>query len=418
MNETLHPSDTNLRLLTDDCLPKDIEFFYPNYWYGFSNLIKRYSFWPLPLPFVIPHGLDFGTTNMCGGELQSGLPGIYCYQDFREDIYLKQKVFTLIKGASPWLYLLKLKNFKGIHKDNAFSLIVFPPHSGATIESYVDDEDKFITHIEKMKNNYKDIGICIYWRDILKNRHIKYIEAGFKVFTAGNMYDPYFSDRLFEILKNYKYLYTPTIGSHIFYAASMGIDIILDDSFETKYIASDEILRKDLWSSDSSIEKNITNIFTVGTLEQKKQFSLSFLGIKNIKSRIQLFIEILFFSLKNGWILKCINEYKKLSPGSPFIKIDQLKILAWGPQSCAIHSPPNIQVDGCGAIWISTSKDSELISGDLYIGKHKAIETKLQKGLITASFSPDIFNKKVTEQVVIRNKLCTREYFIGVFEII
>jgi len=405
----------NLYRQIEDKIPNGIEFFYPNYWYGFSYILKRYSHWPLPLPVVIPHGVDFGTTNICEGELKSGLPGIYCYQHFREDIYKRFGSTQLIKGASPWLYLLKMKGFKGIDEGKASGIIVFPPHSSVSIDSYIDDEISFIDKVKVLENQFGKATICFYWKDILNKRHIAFERLGYRIVTAGNMFDPYFSDHLFEILKDKKYLYTPIIGSHIFYAASMGIDIILDEELETKFIAPKEVLQKDLWQADQEILESIRLTFSSNSLLSKKEFACNFLGAKHLKSPLILFMQFLMASLKKGWIITSIKQWLDSDPGEPFINLDKLQISNWGPHDGTVSNPPNIQENGDGAFWININPGKILIDGDLYLGNNKAKVTNRNPGQLTAAFDPKIFDFSFTGELSIINSTHTKILKIGNF---
>jgi hypothetical protein len=275
-----HYSDEELLALAEDRAPDTNEIFVPNSWYGFAKAIKDYSKWPFPLPFVVPHGVVLNTRDSCDSEMASNLPSVYSYPWFRRQVFEKNSNFLVLEGCSPWLYLLKKNRNTFSHKKGT---VVFPSHSTLGIECNFLGEEKLISEILNFPEEMKPVTICLYWRDVQLGRHLSYIDKGLPVITAGHMNDQSFLERLLKIFSDHEYLYTTEMGSHIFFGATTGMKVILNENFGVEYLAPKAIIDKDLWFPDELIGKNVRQIFNKSPcFRGQKDYALDFLGEKNM----------------------------------------------------------------------------------------------------------------------------------------
>jgi hypothetical protein len=95
---------------------------------------------------------------------------------------------------------------------------------------------RIIDELNSLPSQLKPEYICVYWKDIQRNKHKIFVDNGFKVLTAGHMYDNLFLYRLKEIFLNFKYLITSEIGSHVFHAFNCGLEIIYPESLNSTYL--------------------------------------------------------------------------------------------------------------------------------------------------------------------------------------
>lgn len=161
----------------------------------------------------------------------SGVPSY-----FNESIYLNK----IITFGEPREYFLKQAGFSHIikvgpyihyadsllHEDELFSLkqnlgkvlLVFPSHS---IDNKVSHFtlDKFIAYIDKLKlsGGFDTVMVCLYWKDIAIGRGAFYEKRGYKVVTAGHIYDLYFLHRLRSIISLADMTLSNDIGTHTGY---------------------------------------------------------------------------------------------------------------------------------------------------------------------------------------------------------
>lgn len=290
------------------------EIFSPNSWYGSAKILKKYSGWKLPLPYVVPHAPGHSTFKTWDAELNSNLPCYYLFPAWRKRSLEKRTNKKIILGSSPWIYLLKMMNQeKNTKKRKAHGSIVFPPHSTHLIQAEMDHE-KFIRNINKLGKEFFPISVCFYWRDIELKKHLIYQKKGFRVVCAGHMFNENFFKNLLNIFQGKKYLITNNYGSHIFYGSSAGLKVLFDKTINYSQSAPQEILQRDTARPDLSIYSHIDSIFCDNQdYCAQKKFSLSVLGANYFKSRFQLFSEILFIFLKNPFFFKqAIKHYKNL----------------------------------------------------------------------------------------------------------
>lgn len=123
---------------------------------------------------------------------------------------------------------VRYKELKNIKQDeNAKGTIVFPYHSCTVMDTNVD-WDEYAEKLLELPDEFKPINICMYYNDLLKNRHIPFIKKGFNVYTAGHANDPDFVDNFYEIIKHHKYSTTNSFsGSNIFYCVDLGLKVFI-----------------------------------------------------------------------------------------------------------------------------------------------------------------------------------------------
>ncbi|QWD72720.1 hypothetical protein [Polynucleobacter sp. UB-Raua-W9] len=412
-----HYSSEDLLLLAEDRVPNTNEIFIPNSWYGFAKAIKDYSKWPFPLPFVVPHGVDLGTNNVCETEMAAELPAVYCYQSFRRSVFERRNKFWVINGCSPWLYFIKNKNIANTCKAGT---IVFPPHSTSDIDCKFEKELEFIEALKKLPPEMHPISICLYWKDIQLGRHHIYINNGFPVSSAGHMNDDNFSDRLYKIFSKHEYLFTSIIGSHIFYGATAGLKVILDESHQVQFIAPQMVLDKDLWFADKPIEDEVYRVFNRNPpFDIQRKYAFEFLGGKNMLSPFILFCLIGVVSMRNLWILKLLIHKKLfLNQVEQSIKVSDLKIEDWGSRCIEAGNVPNIQPNGHGAFWVRFSGPQKPIAAHLFMGDIRAGRTEVQGGFISATFPSEVFSNAGIYEISLRSGSGTLRKKIGDFSVL
>lgn len=171
----------------------------------------------------IEHGLYLG--NLVHSIYKDPIyETIITFSNYRKCI-LKNEMDKTILCVGPYIkyanLLLSDEMYNKIKKEIGRVLLVFPAHSIETVSS-VFDMDNFISVIEKKKHSFNTIIICLFWKDILLGKAEKFIKKGYKVVTAGHIYDYYFLDRLKTIISLADFTLSNSIGTHIGYCIYMG----------------------------------------------------------------------------------------------------------------------------------------------------------------------------------------------------
>lgn len=286
------------------------EMFNPNTWYGGAAILKNYANWRIPLPLVVPHGIVFSSTFKWEAEIESGLPAVYCFPDFRANSYAESGKLKVVKGASPWAYLLKMMPRKRERKGT----VVFPAHSTHHVKVIADDK-KYAKYLAGLSPKLKPIRVCLYWRDIELGRHQPFSERGFDIVTAGHMYRENFLERLYFILMNCEYVMTPELGSHIFYATAMGCTVILQEEFISTPSGDCETLKRDCPNLEDAILNPIKKAFVDnGSRQSQLKITETMLGIRNVKKPMALKVLFLAHYFKNPKILFRAMYHSKQYP--------------------------------------------------------------------------------------------------------
>lgn len=155
----------------------------------------------------------------------------------------KQQEYLVTKGLdanrifSAGALFIRYKELKNIQQDkNAKGTIVFPSHSSQEVDVAVNWET-YAQKLNKLPNEYKPINICMYYLDIIKGKHLPFINNGFNVYTAGHVNNPDFVDNFYEIIKHHKYTLTNAFGgSNLFYCINLGLKpFVYTGDTEIKY---------------------------------------------------------------------------------------------------------------------------------------------------------------------------------------
>lgn len=113
------------------------------------------------------------------------------------------------------------KKLKKIKKKLGKVLLVFPYHSTHLIKSTYNMQE-FIDKIEKVKKKYNTVLICMYWKDILLGFEKSFVKKGYRIVTAGHIYDYNFLRRLRSIISLSDMTMSNEIGSQVGYCVCLG----------------------------------------------------------------------------------------------------------------------------------------------------------------------------------------------------
>lgn len=135
--------------------------------------------------------------------------------------YLPDKEIIVIGNYMKYVDdLLKPEEYYKIKKKIGKTLLIFPLHSSPHSEIKYNIS-KFLEKIDIYKEKFNTILFCVYWSDILKERHRIFIDRGYKVVTAGCAGDSNFLSRLKSIIKLSDMVMSNGVGSHIGYTVHL-----------------------------------------------------------------------------------------------------------------------------------------------------------------------------------------------------
>lgn len=201
------------------------EIFPPNSFYGQDFVLKRYAQLPedRPLYCVAPHGADLELTLIWAPEYKADLPVILGYSEARRHAYRSISRKIVVPSASPYVYATRLLDQTSATPREG--TIFFLSHSTHhLIEN--EDVERIARSLEQVDERWQPLTVCVYWRDFLLGRHEPFLRRGFRIVSAGHIYDPLFLFRLHHLCSLHRYSSGNRVGSHVFCSVHSGCEHI------------------------------------------------------------------------------------------------------------------------------------------------------------------------------------------------
>jgi hypothetical protein len=272
--------------------------------YSQGYWLKKYLFYPhiFDLYVTLQHGIYLDDVIMDDDEILQETDIFFAFNESEK--YNRYKK-TFVSGSAFILY----KEMYHIKKEEPKYTLVFPIHSRVDVEWDIDIDD-FIAKLKKLPKKFEPLLICVYFRDIHKGMHHKFIEAGFEVTTIGHgsRYD--FIPRFYELLKNAKYTLSNDIGSYAFYSIDLGIPFVLYNRVDIYGIKNNKKFLRPKGIDKEYIFESLNAEIT----PQQKEIVYKYLGKKRDNRLLLSFIlykEFFKFQIKflKRWIFKFYLEY-------------------------------------------------------------------------------------------------------------
>ncbi len=211
---------------------RKVEVFYPNEYYGLDLIVKNFlNLNPKEsLKFAIPHGVelnDSGLRNVFG--FNTNVSTLTYNNDIGLSNMLVHKVpGWKIKTEHPFLILKQILFERGLLDNNPTfgGVLFFPPHL-APSQNFIDDQfdAKIIQNLIENRFNRTTITVSLPSADILRGRYLLYEKYGFKVVSAGSIFDARFLNRFINLVMGYDQILTSAVGSHMVFARALKKEI-------------------------------------------------------------------------------------------------------------------------------------------------------------------------------------------------
>lgn len=287
--------------------------FWVNNVYGIGFWLKKYAYYPswLPLCNYIEHGISLSDV-IPKHEKKTDATLFFRHSPIRTEYHkkiLKNDVYCII---SPYAFYRSSKKVK--KKSTAKGTLYFPSHSTESIDDLMNWDD-FIANLSDIPEKFKPIDICLHPTDIMKGLDKAFISGGYKVYSSGSYTSNKFLEKFYDILKNYNFAMSNTVGAYAFYATEMGIPFSLYGAEPKWYNRGDENIELGehfSYKKDSRriIADNLFEGFHSKITKEQMEFVDFQLGktetIGRIKASLLLYKALVIYSYKKPKILKDI----------------------------------------------------------------------------------------------------------------
>ena len=285
--------------------------------YSFGWLIKEYGFFSSLFPINIYHLHGAGKKCDTDAPFQHEIDAKkYCecmFVNNSSDVKTFQKIgFDCKVMLHPFVYYRKSRKIEKL-KD-AKGTIVFPSHVTPDVDDFSDIQE-YVNQIKALPEIYKPINICLSWVDISQGRHKIWIENGFPVYTIGHAYHEDFVKRFYELVRNYKFMTSNSVGSQLYYAVEMGIPFFIYGNPPKYFNKTDPGHQKgeiNLYTKKYIDIYNLFNKITTEINKEQKQAAVEGLGVNEGISRVQMMVILYKGFFKNNciyYVFKNIIKY-------------------------------------------------------------------------------------------------------------
>jgi hypothetical protein len=208
----LHYCQTDLPSLCRDRPLETVEYHSQNTLYGCEWLIKHYAGLPLdvPLPWAMEHTITFANPEPYYAQVQTCLPCVLavneaqasslraCGRPWVEPIgfvfhYMKQ----MFHQRHPELPLINPPNARR-------GTLVFPDKSTRMLDTDFD-RVAFSQKLLALPEEFHPLAISVFWRDYERGTHQAFADAGIRLVSSGNPYDPEFLFRQYDLCRQFRY---------------------------------------------------------------------------------------------------------------------------------------------------------------------------------------------------------------------
>ena len=283
--------EQNNKLLLELCADRaenTKEKFTPNDFYGNASVLKSYCHLnqDFPLNGIVPHGIYTNPNYVWPIELGARMNKVYPPNRYHDLIYRLSGKTQIVPIGSPFLYALNILKKKGVSFPHRQGTIVFVAHSTHHIDVNYDIE-LFIKFLQKLPKLFSPIFICVYWKDILRGKHLKYLHSGFSCISAGHMFSNKFLFQLIRLMASRKYCIATSYGTNCLYASHMGLKTYIHGirSTSSAYLNDDKEL--DLVTDYKKISSNLNFC----NHSNQKLIADKLLGATHYKSKEELLSE-------------------------------------------------------------------------------------------------------------------------------
>lgn len=288
------------------------------YWtseiYGFGKHIRDYGFYPMHLPLYVntDHGIS-SSEIPAKLELESTAPVQLYHSARRVQEWKKISHKPCYVMFSPFAFYRRKNNIK--QSPEAKGTLAYPAHT----TSEIDDHSNIELYIEQLKalpDEFQPVSVSLHYHDINKGQHKIFLKHNIPVYTAGNPYDYRFTERFYEIIKNFKYTTSNTVMSCLFYSVEMGIPHFFYGNKPAYFNKSDRNLNIGIYDPESQfpVMREIYDLFkgpqTTITSQQRRIVERK-LGLNDGISRVKmaLLLRSLYYKYSNDKKIRTIRFY-------------------------------------------------------------------------------------------------------------
>lgn len=264
--------------------------------YSQGRIFREYARFPeeLPLNIYADHGIPVNF-KVAQHELENRAYAFFSYHEKKYQLVKEQCRQPCFKVPHPLIWYRREHGIEQV--ENPQGTLFFAVHSTPDVPVFYDVSE-VCNKLKQLPDDMQPVVVCLYMTDVHNGYHLKYLEQGIPVYTAGNVWDIRFVDRFYNLLKNFRYTASNAFGTYLFYSIEMGIPFMYFQQDHYYYNFSDKNLPLGRYSSSNNIFNllELFSGFSQKITKQQKHLVEYYIDMKNYISREEMF-EVLKKSL-------------------------------------------------------------------------------------------------------------------------
>lgn len=266
------------------------ELFPFNAFYGHADVLRAYAGIEsgAPLKVAIEHGPTL-FPNAEDPDLQTRLPRYFCAAPLRARFFAEHARYDVAPVAIGPLILYARALEPEPPEPSVRRLVFFDAHSSDYLTARYD-VGAAIGRLAGFRDEFDEVVVCLYWRDILLGRAEPYLRHGFRCVTAGHVFDKRFLFRLVRIIASASVVFTDRLGSHLLYALALDRPVWLDFS-PVEYELADDAPHGRLRSQEGELVERASALFAprVESVQPEQlAFASDYAGLECLRSPEEL----------------------------------------------------------------------------------------------------------------------------------
>lgn len=200
--------------------------YWPQEIYSFGRCFREVSGWPkwLPIPVSLEHGVPFGT-ELSKHEIEFPSLGHVSWSEWKPQRTTPFSAGKIIfRATNPWVTYRR--KFWPNPSPHAFGSLVFLTHSAPGHDRIDNSIADLIESEVALRGEYQPQSIMIAMHDVHLGLHRSLRHFGLPILTAGHSSSPFFVDRFYSIIKEFRAGLGTSPGSHSFYLEEMGLPFL------------------------------------------------------------------------------------------------------------------------------------------------------------------------------------------------
>ncbi len=199
------------------------------YWttevYSIGRYLKEYAGIPQWMPLFVysQHGINYEEETP-KHEIENDAEAMLVFNPDALPLYKRASSKPCYHVTMPYALHRRLHNIT--QSPDAKGTLVFPFHSSAELD-VIFDVDAYVAQLRELPPDFHPLCISLHISDIQKGLHREFIKRGFPVYTAGNTHDVFFGNRVYSLMRHFKYTASNGLSSPAYYSTEMGIPFSL-----------------------------------------------------------------------------------------------------------------------------------------------------------------------------------------------